>query len=172
MNAALLLRVIEDGLRPVVVAGGGVLDVASDPAHVIEILCGEGPKGWRLVLGYAGERAVEPDDATGIREVELTTTVQAARGLAVKSGANAHRDTASGRDSLLKISDQVDRWMRGFTGTTYGDIEEAFRFISRQWIEIEGSPLRQVMNTHSIRIGNDPVAPADAIALTFPEPEA
>lgn len=172
MNAALLLRVIEDGLRPAVAAAGGTLDVASDPDHVIEILSGAAPKRWRLVLGYGGERAVDPDDATGIREIELTTTVQAARGLAVDAGADAHRSTRAGRDSLLQLSDQVDRWMRGFTGTTYGDIEEAFRFVSRQWLLLpEAKNLRQVMTTHSIRIGNDPVEPADEIALTFPNPD-
>jgi hypothetical protein len=170
VNAALLLRVIEDGLRPAVVAAGGVLDVASDPGHVVELLTGAAPNGWRCVLGYAGERALDLDDARGIRELELTTTVQAARGLAVKSGANAHRVTRANRDSLLDLSNQVDLWMRGFTGTTYGDIEEEFRFVSRQWIEIEGHPLRQVMTTHAIRVANDPVEDDDKLTLTFPAP--
>jgi len=168
MNAALLLRVIEDGLRPVVQAAGGCLDVASDPDHVLELLTAAQPSGWRVVIAYAGESSVGGVDARGIRELEITATVQAARGLSVRRGDDAHRPTRANRDSLLDLSNQVDLWIRGFGGTTYGDIDSQFIFVSRQWLEIEGYPLRQIMTTHSIRIGNDLVEPSDIIALTFP----
>jgi len=170
MNAGLLLRVIEDGLAPVVKAADGALHVASDPDHVLELLEAQGPRSWRMILGFAGERAVDPDDARGIRELELSVTIQAARGLAVKAGEDVHRPQHSGREALLDLVNQADLWMRGFNGTTYGDIEDEFQFVSRQWLAIEGRPTRQILTTYSIRIGNDPVRDDDKITLTFPAP--
>lgn len=170
MNPATLLRVLEDGLRPVVQAAGGVLDVASDPEHVVELLTAQSPTNWRMILGYAGERAVDADDAPGIRNLEISVTLQGARGLNVADGADAHRPKATGRLALLDLANQADLWMRGFTGTTYGDIERAFDFVSREWLAIEGRPTRQLIQIYSIRIGNDRPAAGDAIELTFPAP--
>lgn len=172
MNAATLLQVLENGMTSAVTSKGGTLDVASDPDHVVEILSGSDPSGWRLVLGYAGESAVDPDDAPGIRDIEITFTVQAARGLKVKGGGEVHRPTGAGRLALLQLSDQVDRWVRGFQGTTYGDVSDSFKFVNRAWLAIEGKPNRQVIATYRLRIGNDPVQEEDKITLTFPDPNA
>jgi hypothetical protein len=170
VNAALLLRVLEDALAPAVAAAGGRLDVAADPTHVVELLTAGTPTGFRAILAYAGESAAKDIDAPGIRQIEVTFTIQAARGLALKPGRDAHRATASGRDSLLDLAAQGDRWFAGFTGTTYGDVDSRFHFVSRTWLEIEGQTIRQLLTTYSLRIGADAPAPADRLTLTFPAP--
>lgn len=168
MTPALLLRVIEDALTPAVTAAGGRLHVASDPDHVVELLTAGTPTGWRAILAYAGETAAKDIDAPGIRELQLTLTIQAARGLTLKPGAATHRPTAAGRDSLLDLASQGDRWFAGFTGTTYGDVDSRFHFVSRQWLEIEGHALRQLLTTYSIRIAADRPAAGDILTLAFP----
>lgn len=171
MNAETVLQTLEAGLRPVIEAAGGRLEMASDPSHVIEILGGSDPRGWRAILGYAGEAAYEDELAPGIRDLSISLTVQAARGYHIRPGRHLFRPTPAGRDSLIHLSDDLDRIFRGFTGEVHGDVDcHGFRFTSRNWLEAEGLPTRQLTTLYNLRIGNDLPGPADAVALHWPVP--
>ncbi len=169
MNAQTVMQVLEDGLSPVVSAHGGELCMASDPDDIIELLASSQPKGWRLIIGWAGESAVDVDDAPGIEDLRLTATVQAARGMGIDKGSSTFRETASGRASLHALAHQVDLWFRGFTGTTKGDVDHrGFRKVSSDWLVIDDIPTRQITTTYRLRIGTDKPQAEDEIELTWP----
>lgn len=162
------MQVLEDALKPVVSAAGGELCMASDPDHVVEILTGAAPTGWRLIVAWAGESAVDPDNSPGIEDLRITSTVQAARGMTVDPGRDTFRPTSSGRDSLLALRQQSDLWFRGFTGTTEGDVDcHGFRKLTSDWLVIEGLPTRQITTTYRLRIGTDKPQAADEIELIW-----
>lgn len=148
MDSAAFLRSLEDGLRPQVEAAGGRLDVAGDPEEVIELLAAAAPKGWRVILSFGGDEAVDPDASPGIVRWNLQSTVQAARGLRLQSGASTHRENHAGRDPLLTLAALTSRWVRGFSGSHQDLHKHGFRHVSKQWLVIEGIPTRQLMLTH------------------------
>ncbi|MBB5351105.1 hypothetical protein HNR46_001339 [Haloferula luteola] len=173
MTPATVLRVLDEGLRPAVEAIGGDLHIATDPEDVIEIICAAAPRGWRLILAYGGEQAVDVDQAPGIHDLTITTTVQAATSFQLRSGQHTFRPTPAGRSALLDLAHQVDLWFTGFTGTVAGDILcNGFRRTSRDWLAIENQPTRQLLASYRLRIGCGPDVPGtlDQIHLNWPIP--
>lgn len=171
MNVETLLQVLEAGTAATVKAAGGEFHIAADPDHILQLLTATQPGGFRVVVAYAGERSADADEAPGIRDVSLNVIVQAAPGFQVSPGRHVFRPTPSGRDSLLHLSDDLDRIFRGFSGTTYGDVDErGFRFLSRDWLAIEEAPTRQLLSTYALRIGSDKPAGGDILTLDFPGP--
>jgi hypothetical protein len=148
MDSAAFLTALEDGLRPQVEAAGGRLEVATDPDHVLEILAGEAPKSWRVILNWAGDEAVDETTSPGIVYWSLAATIQAARGLAVNPGADAHRVKANGRDPLMTLKSKVSRWIRGFSGDHQDLHCDGFRYVSGAWLVVENLPTRQITLTH------------------------
>lgn len=155
MDSAVFLTVIEAALTPLVTEGGGVITVASDPDHVLEILAGSAPNGWRLILNWAGEDGVDPINAQGIADMSLAATIQCARGLKLDSGAWAYKPNAAGRDPLLTLSKRVSQWIRGLSGTHPDLSDMGFRFHSSAWLSIENLPTRQITTTHKITMALD-----------------
>ena len=155
MDSALLLRAIEDGLRPLVQAAGGTLEVASDPDIVFELLA-VSPRGWRVILSWGGDDAVNELESPGIVRWTLNTTVQATRGLAISLGSAAHRTPVSGRDPLLTLSDYVSRWLRGLSGDHPHLDKRGFRQTSRNWLVLDGQPNRQILLVHRCYLALEP----------------
>lgn len=158
MDSALLLRALEDGLRPLVLAAGGTLEVASDPDHVFEMLA-VSPRGWRMILSYGGDEAVDEMQSPGIVRWTLNTTVQAARGLAISLGSAGHRPPVSNRDPLLTLADHTSRWIRGLSGTHPDLDQRGFRQTSRNWLTLDGQPNRQILLTHRCLLALEPPLP-------------
>lgn len=156
MDSALFLEALENGLRPKVVAAGGRLEVATDPDHVLEILAGEAPKAWRVILNWAGEEAVDETTSPGIVYWSLASTIQAAKGLSVSPGSDAHRTKGNGRDPLMTLKNHVSRWIRGFSGA-HPDLHcDGFRYVSGAWLVVENLPTRQITLTHRCILALDP----------------
>lgn len=147
MDSATFLRCLEDALRTQVQAAGGELHVASDPDHVLEILSAASPLKFHVIMNWAGDEAVDAVNAPGFRYFKLSTTVQAARGLAINHG-DVHRVTAAGREPLLAIAGLVDQWVRGFSGDHPDLYKGGFRKISSDWLAFEDQPIRQIVHTH------------------------
>lgn len=156
MESALLLRAIETALAPVVQARGGALTVAADPDHVLEILAGAAPNGWRCILNWAGDEATDPDTEQGVARFNLAATVQAARGLKIHPGADAYLRSATGRDPLLTLAGLMGRHLRGLSGSHPDLHPSGFRFISSAWLEVEGVPTRQITLTHRCILALEP----------------
>lgn len=147
MDSAFFLRALEDGLRLKVEAAGGKLEMAADPDHVFELLA-VSPKGWRVILSFGGDEAVDADNSPGIVKWTLNSTVQAARGLAVNPNQHFHRQPISGRDPLLTLASNVSAWVRGFSGDHPDLHETGFRHISQNWLVLDEVPTRQLLLAH------------------------
>lgn len=165
MDAATFISAIHTALAPYVRAAGGRLDIAADPDEVIDMLQAAQPRGWRVVISYAGEQARNPDTAPGILTLSLNTTVQAARGLAIGRDMPAYRRNQAGRDPLLAIASQVSAWIRGLAGEHPDIAGDAFALQSQQWLVIDGLPTRQVNQVHTIDIAQDNPVP---VPVAFP----
>ncbi len=158
MDAALLLRILEATYRPLVEAHGGELHVASDPDHALEILAAAAPRGWRAVLAWAGDTAPDPDSAPGIVDLDLASTVQAARGLPAARGASAIHPRRGGPEALPALAAWLDARLRGFRppgdtdSRTDIDWRRGLRHVSSAWLELDGLPTRQITTTHRITI--------------------
>jgi hypothetical protein len=144
MDSAQFLTAIADALRPLVEAKRGTLTIADDPDHVIDLLAGAAPAGWRLILSYAGDDAMDDNLSPGIVRWNINATVQAGTGLSRESQAATHAPNAAGRDPLLALADKVSQWIRGLTGNSDSLGREGFRHISRSWLAVEGLPTRQL----------------------------
>lgn len=168
MDSATFLRSLEDGLRPTVVAAGGTLEVASDPDHVVDLLA-VSPAGWRIILSFAGDEAVDPDAAPGVVRWTLNTTVQATRGLAIKLHAHGHRPPVSGREPLLALAAQASAWVRGFSGNHPDLHESGFRHLSQNWLVIENIPTRQINLSHRCILTLDPPEDVPCTLISNPQ---
>lgn len=147
------LRSLEHGLRSKVVAAGGTLEVAADPDAVIDLLT-VSPAGWRVILSFGGDEAIDPDKSPGVVNWTLNTVVQAARGLAIN--LPTHRTPVSGREPLLALSSQASAWVRGFSGS-HPDLQRGgFRHISQNWLVVDGTPTRQLLLVHRCVLALDP----------------
>lgn len=163
MDSAYFLRALEDGLRPLVLAAGGTLEVATDPDHVFELLA-VSPKGWRVILSYGGDTAVDEAQSPGIVKWTLNTTVQAARGLAISLGSSGHRPTVANRDPLLTLADKVSAWIRGFSGNHPDLHEHGFRQTSRNWLVLGDTlPTRQILLSHFCLLALSPPVPVPCV---------
>lgn len=147
MDSATFLSALETGLRPLVVAAGGRLELASDPDEVFSLLA-VSPAGWRVILSFGGDEAVDADGSPGVVRWTLNSTVQAARGLALKRNDHFARQPASGRDPLLTLASNVSAWVRGFSGNHPDLHHSGFRHLSQNWLVLDDIPTRQLLLAH------------------------
>lgn len=154
MDAATLLRAVEDALTAPVQALGGVVAVASDPDHVVELL-GTSPANFRVIFSDGGDEAVDADNSPGIVRQTLNTTVQAAQGLTLKPGSMAYKETVAGRLPLLALSSEISRLIRGLHMVHEDIHKHGFRHQSSQWLVIEDIPTRQRLMNHRVIMALD-----------------
>lgn len=168
MSPALLLRTVEDALRPLIEAERGVLHVSETPEETISLLSVK-PDGYRAILQWQGE---DGDDSTfGTSSLaRLAIVLQVARGLRADRGADAHRaaDGVVDAKPILELASSVKKHILNFLfvdeeaeeeGALRADIEhikskdrtQCFRFLSGDWLEIEDLESRQYNQTFSIR---------------------
>jgi hypothetical protein len=183
MSPSELLTALDATLRPVVISAGGQLDIASDPDHAIEILTSAAPRGWRLILSYAGDTAPQPDTARGILECEIAVIIQAPRGLAIRTGSTAHLPGPGDTDPILKLRDTVSAWLRSLVPPENADLQTrtdidwrgGLRHISTAWLDIENLPTRQLVLTRRITIAETartaPIPWQTLLPTPEPEPE-
>jgi hypothetical protein len=144
MDSAEFLTALANALRPLVEHKRGTLTIADDPDHVIDLLAGAAPAGWRLILSYAGDDAMDDNLSPGIVRWNMNATVQAGTGLSRDSQSATHTPNAAGRKPLLALADQVSQWVRGLTGDSSSLGREGFSHRSRSWLAVEGIPTRQL----------------------------
>jgi len=135
------LRSVEDALRPLILNAGGVLDVATDPDHAIEILSNS-PGKWRAILGWPGYGG-HPDAILGMGGHQLYLIIQVAKGLPVRAGDVLHR---RGPQSvpLMALVDQASRWIRSMRFLQGAGLDpKGFAQTGSAWLEIEGLETKQ-----------------------------
>lgn len=113
MTLDLILQAIEDYLTPLVEAQEGVVDVAETADDAVQMLAGNAPKKWRLILTATGDTpADDPSGRAGYVVGGFSAIVQAPLGMAAKPGKSLHR-THGGKASFLARLNFVIRKLRG-----------------------------------------------------------
>lgn len=114
LPAYIILRAIEDTLKPLIDPHGGKVEVAHDPAQAISLLA-NAPNGWRVILGIDDEDSAEssPAGMVGVSDTEIYAIIQAGTGLANDAGAQVHRKRSGNSPSVLEIAEAVRGWIRG-----------------------------------------------------------
>lgn len=168
MTPSLLLTSLDSALRPLIEAERGVLHVSESPEETISLLSVK-PDGFRAVLQWQGEDG--DDDTHGTSALaRIAIVLQVARGLRADRGADAHRPADGIVDAkpILHLSDSIKKFLFGLVfvdeeaeeeGTLRSDIEhyksgakrQCFRFLSGDWLEIEGLEMRNYNMVFSIR---------------------
>ncbi|MCC6915671.1 MAG: hypothetical protein IT566_18380 [Rhodospirillaceae bacterium] len=153
MTSALLLRLTEDALAPLIADEGGTLTVGTDPAHVMGLLS-NGPGKWRVILLWEGATAI-PDTRGSAARGRVAVILQQARGLSVKPGNDTHR-TRAGDMPILDRSEQVAAWVRSLRyyqldGSLHASIDcHAWQYLESSWLPTEGAPSREYSATFDI----------------------
>jgi hypothetical protein len=112
MTIDLILQSLEDWLRPLVEGQGGIVDVAETADDALQMLSGNAPTKWRVILTATGDTlADDPTAASGYVVGGLSAIVQAPLGLSAKPGKTLHR-TTSGNASFLARLNFVIRKLR------------------------------------------------------------
>lgn len=110
MNPEDLIVALESHLKTWAVPQNARVSLAGDPAHVLDLLL-DGPRHWRIILGWGGEESVNEYDYSGIvtHTVEVYTAFH--MGLSSNPG-EALLVSRDHRDSLIKIHSQVVQRVR------------------------------------------------------------
>lgn len=99
-----IVLALRDHLDPTVKAARGIVSIASDPFHVIELL-GESPAGFRVVILWEGDEDATGQPLAGIVAHTVAIVVSHNRGLRVWNGESLHRDTAAGPSLLTRLTE-------------------------------------------------------------------
>lgn len=182
MTPALILTSLEDALKPLVAAEKGILDVSETPNDTLALLC-KSPNKWRCILQWAGHDGDEDTHGTS-KTGSVAVIIQAAKGLQLDRGADAHRSRGDDARPILELVSLVNNWIRGilFTdeeGELLTDVQtykgkshrQVFVEGSGDWLEIEGVEIRQYRTTHTLRYADrqvDDEARSVVIAIETP----
>jgi hypothetical protein len=166
MTPALLLRNLEDALRPLVTAEKGTVFVCETPEETLSLLANK-PGAFRCLIQWMGHDG-DPSTYGSSKTGRIAVILQTARGLRDDRGADAHRAPAApgsgGERPILELVSLVNTFVRSLTylddeGQLRDDIEhhraagrhQCFTEIGGDWLEIEGVALRQYQTNFSIR---------------------
>lgn len=138
IDEATILERIEDAVRLLAEADGGQVSVAGDEMHLHELLS-NAPAKWRLILGWDGGEAVDPEaDAGHWDNCRFYAIVQMAPGLASKAGKDLHRDRAGDTPIIRRVA-EVKALFRAlyFQSPESENIDcRGFRFVSSAWVQL------------------------------------
>jgi hypothetical protein len=155
---------MEDTLRGLVTGLGGVLDVATDPDHALELLQTT-PARWRAILGWPGY-GDHPEALHGVATERVYVIVQAAKGLPMRAGDLLHREGRMG-EPLMGLIESVSKWMRAMRFPAgSGHDPKGFALTGSAWLsDIEGVETKQHQLDFSV-VCALPVHPTSIVVST------
>lgn len=110
LSPADIITKLQTQLAAWVTAKKGLLSIAEDPWHVLELLA-ETPVGFRVILHWAGDRNAADDIDDGIDNHTVEVIVSKNRGLAAKRGDHLVEPRAG--VALLVLVGQVKAKIKG-----------------------------------------------------------
>ncbi len=114
---------IEKTLAPLIQAEGGVLDVATDLEHALEMLA-SAPKRFRVVLVWDGYGS-HPQNREGMAATRFTTFIHANIGLSHNAGSKIYRESVEGDKPFTARLEQLSEWVRALRWPDGADIDHA-----------------------------------------------
>lgn len=151
MNATTLLQHLEDYLTPLMLAEEkGVLSVAADPEEALEMLAGNAPTRWRLVLIFAGYQPIGQDDGDdSFADALLKLYVQLPASAANAPTNELHRTQVGGNPPMLDRIEKAGLWLRRLRLNVDGVDCRQFRFQGSEW-ETETRSGKAINRTHRL----------------------
>lgn len=141
MTIATILTSLEDYMRPLVQAEDGILSVVETVEDLIEMLGGNAPEKWRVVLSTDGEKAPEGTGRGGHVVNEITVYVQVPRGMEVRPSKALHRQGTNNRPSFLARLSWVIRKLRAVR-FDHAEIDgvENLNYRGWEWLKYQDLP--------------------------------
>lgn len=143
MNLGLLLRSIEDALKPLVTAAGGDFRVAETELDAFNLLNVAADR-WRAVMVATGGKSEETEDLGGYVAEGLTFFLQVPKPMTSGSAKALHRDATGRGTNFMERLDWIKTQVRSLTTESAEIDTQASRFIrykSWDWLRVDGAPL-------------------------------
>lgn len=141
MKIAAIIASLEDYLKPLVTAEGGIISVVETAEDAMEMLAGTAPEKWRLVLSTDGEKAPEDDGRAGHVVSEIVAYVQAPKGMETKPGRSLHRRSTNNGKPFLDRLNWVIRKLRAVTfDNDEIDEQQALNYRGWEWLKYQDQP--------------------------------
>lgn len=149
MKATLLLTTLEDYLKPLMLEeDSGVFSVAADAQEALEMLAGNAPTRWRLVLVWGGYTPTDTDDSgEDFPDTELQFFVQLPARMDNRPSDELHRTSPQGVPPMLDRIELVLLWLRRVRLDIPGVDCRQLRFAGCGW-ETETKGGRPLTRTH------------------------
>ena len=126
MTNAALLTAVCNALAPLVRAAGGRIEQAQSLEEAAVFLAAA-PAGWRVIVFWPGYGS-HPSAREGMTYLQLTTVVQAPRGLP--------KHVPGALDAFSAALEQVSAWMRALRFADGADVDSAgFSLESSTWLD-------------------------------------
>jgi hypothetical protein len=109
-SPAAIIQDIETALTPFVTADGGVIDVATDIAHAMQILA-TAPAKYRVVLVWDGYGS-HKDARHGVASHRINTILHVNLGLAKSPGDKIYKTSIAGQPSFIWRMERLSQLMR------------------------------------------------------------
>lgn len=105
MTIDLILQALEDHLRPLVEGQGGIVDIAETADDALQMLAGNAPTKWRVILTATGDApADDPSGRSGYVVGGFSAIVQAPLGMVAKPGKTLHRTHGTTASFLARLN--------------------------------------------------------------------
>lgn len=151
MNAVTLLQHVEDYLAPLVEEEDkGIFSIAADPEEALEMLAGNAPTRWRLVLIFAGYDPIQQDDGDdSFADAVLKLYAQLPASFGSRPTGELHRTQPGGTPPMLERIEKVSFWLRALRLDVRGLDCRQFRFQGSEW-EAETKSGKALTRTHRL----------------------
>jgi hypothetical protein len=136
MTITALLISLENYLRPLVAAQGGVVSVVETIDDVLEMLEGDAPTGWRVILSADGEKASEDFNRAGNVVAEITAYLQVNKNaFEVQPRKSLHREASDGTPSFLTRLHWLVRKLRAVSWDHDEIDQEGLNYRGWEWFK-------------------------------------
>ena len=135
MTIDVILQALEDHLRPLVEGQGGLVDIAETADDALQMLAGNAPLKWRVILTATGDTlADDPNARSGYVAGGFSAIVQAPLGMAAKPGKSLHRTTSGGGSFLARLNFIIRKLRAVAFDDDEIDCERNLMFERWQWL--------------------------------------
>lgn len=139
MQIATILAALEDYLRPIVEADAGVLSVSETETDALEMLAGNAPDKWRVVLSCDGETAPEEFGRAGHVLGRVLVYLQQPKGLENPQRKSLHRARTGKQTPFLARLHWLIRKLRAVQfDHDEIDAQQALNYRGWEWIKVDG----------------------------------
>lgn len=137
-------------LRTLLTPLGGVLEVASDPDHLLEML-ETSPQQFRVILLWGGYDSDENANL-GMSKDRMEVVIQCAKGLHISPGHAQMVARPGDRPPMIELVEKVREWILAMRyPVDSGTDPDGYTLVNSAWLSIEGLSTLQHQLTFTLR---------------------